>query len=565
MDIFEEGDYVDFMTRYSDPIRRQLSERSYIKAGKILNGDAAIVYIPRDRIDETLQDLGPSYFTMFPVVLGLLSSEDLTASGIMQIQQQPYLDLTGRGVLVGFVDTGIDYTNPAFIDDSGATKIKSIWDQTIPGAAPESYDFGSEYSEEMINTALSSQTPDAIVPHKDTVGHGTYMASVACGKRAEGYVGAAPDSEIIMVKMRKADRYHLERNLVPADQQEAYSSSEFMLGVQYIVDKARALGRPLVLCVGVGSNDAGHDGTNVMEEYLARIANGTGIVVCAAAGNEAIAKHHTQGRIVATGETAVIEIRSENPGADINLMVWNGISDRISAAVTSPAGEQVSRVPARAGASLRTNLLLSDTNISIEYFFPNPRSGSQLTWIKIRNAPPGIWRVSLYGDIIVEGGYHAWMPMTDFIDPGVEFLLPMPNYTITVPGTAVGLLTVGAYHAQTNRRYAESSWGPTRLPMQAPDLVAPGVNVGGLSINGPTVRSGTSVSTAITAGACALMLQWGIVDKNEIGLNTHLVSSYLIRGCDRDAGITYPNEQWGYGRLNLYNAFVQLREIEMPM
>jgi len=106
-----------------------------------------------------------------------------------------------------------------------------------------------------------------------------------------------------------------------------------------------------------------------------------------------------------------------------------------------------------------------------------------------------------------------------------------------------------------------TSWGPSRLEQLLPDLVSPGVNVGGLHPGGSGNMSGTSVATAITTGACALMLQWGIVEGNDMTLNTYNIRSRLIAGCDRDPNVEYPNERWGYGRLNLLNSFLSLRPL----
>ena len=97
--------------------------------------------------------------------------------------------------------------------------------------------------------------------------------------------------------------------------------------------------------------------------------------------------------------------------------------------------------------------------------------------------------------------------------------------------------------------------------MIAPDLVAPGVGVGGVFPTGYGQMSGTSASAAITAGACALMLQWGIVDDNETALNTERIKAHLIRGCIRDIFVEYPNAQWGYGRLNLYHTLSIMRPL----
>jgi hypothetical protein len=107
--------------------------------------------------------------------------------------------------------------------------------------------------------------------------------------------------------------------------------------------------------------------------------------------------------------------------------------------------------------------------------------------------------------------------------------------------------------------YAQSSRGPSLLPMMLPDLVAPGVNVGGWFPTGPGEMSGTSVAAAVTAGACALLLQWGIIEKFDNSLDSYRIRANLIGGCDRESTINYPDNSWGYGRLNLYNTFQSLR------
>ena len=188
-------------------------------------------------------------------------------------------------------------------------------------------------------------------------------------------------------------------------------------------------------------------------------------------------------------------------------------------------------------------------------------SGGQLTVVRLLNATPGIWTIIVTGDIILDGTYHAWLPLTGFVSPTVEFLTPTPYYTIVVPATAIGLIAVGAYNGANNSLYVRSSWGPTRLPFMSPDLVAPGVNVIGLYPSGYGPMDGTSVSAAITAGAAALLLQWGIVEGNDVAMSTYQIRAYMIRGCSRSDTITYPNAQWGYGRLNLISSFNLMREL----
>jgi hypothetical protein len=94
-----------------------------------------------------------------------------------------------------------------------------------------------------------------------------------------------------------------------------------------------------------------------------------------------------------------------------------------------------------------------------------------------------------------------------------------------------------------------------------PCLTAPGVNVGGIFPGGQGTMTGTSVAAAITTGACALMLQWGIVQGNDVSLSSYQIRAFLLRGCERDINIVYPNNQWGYGRLNLINTFTMMREL----
>lgn len=554
---FDSPDAVDFITAYDPYSELRLGALPHAYTGKIIQGAYAIVYVPREYVEESLSHFSPNYIDFFPYVFGLMGQEDLEASGIVQARLDPDLQLTGEGVLLGFVDTGIDYTNDAFRYADGSTKIQYIWDQTQPGNTPESFLIGTEYTQKQINRALNASNPYDLVPQQDTVGHGTFLASVAGSRETGEYMGAAPDAELIVVKLRKANPYHLERNMVPPEQENAFSSSDVMLGIEYILERAAGLGRPVSICLGLGSNSGGHDGFNRFEEYLTRTSIRTGVSLSVAAGNEVLTRHHAQGVLQYPGDTNAIGIKTEENARGINLQIWSGASDRLSVSIRSPAGELVARVPARAGSTLLTKLVLERSQISVQYFFPIPVSGSQFTWIKITDPTPGIWQITVHGDIVVKGTYHAWLPVTGFTDPGTEFLTPSPNYTITEPATAMGIITVGAYSTSSIGLYSNSSWGPTRLPALDPDLTAPGVGVNGTFPTGYGTMTGTSVAAAITAGAAALMLQWGIVERNNISLNTYLIQSYLIWGCTRDPGIVYPNEQWGYGKLNLMGALTQ--------
>ncbi|GHU38851.1 hypothetical protein FACS1894105_13190 [Clostridia bacterium] len=550
---------VDFNTPYNSFFRSYVSDKPYIKMTTLLDGDYAIAYAPVERMGQIAKDLGLDYINIFPYVCSLSDDVALAEAGIISVQQQPNLDLRGSGVLMGFVDTGIDFTKDAFKYEDGTSKIRYIWDQTIDeGPPPASFFSGTEYSQKKLSEALLSGDPLNIIPHRDDDGHGTFLASVGASREKGKYIGAAPDSEIIMVKLRRARPYYLNKYAVPSWQENAFESSDVMLGVHYILLKAAELGQPVSICLGVGSNFGSHDGTSLFEQYLYLIAGKNGVSLCVAVGNEANKKHHMMGKLENTGDTGDIDIRVAGQAEHLALAVWTSAYDRFSVSVRSPTGEVVTKVAIQAADVVFTRkLVLERSVVSVQYYLGE----NNLAFVKIDEPTPGIWTVTVHGDIVLDGDYHAWMPTAPLISPGIEFLSPSPNYTTTIPSTAIGPISVGAYNSWDGSLYIASSWGPTRLPVIIPDLVAPGVNINGIFPHGYGIMSGTSIAAAITAGACAIMLQWGIIDGNDSYINTYKLRSFLVRGCERSENLRYPNIQWGYGILNLINTFNLLKKL----
>ncbi len=558
----DNPDTMDFIIRNNEYLLSFFQNNPDVVLTQTIGDIYLVGYVNRTKVDVIVEYLEEAYLNFQSFVCGLLETESLEAAGIYQVQQQPYLNLKGRGVLIGFVDTGIDYTNEVFRYEDGTSKIQYIYDQTIRGNTPEGFFFGAEYTNAQINAALKEQNPYDIVSQKDVSGHGTFLASVAAGREtASGFVGAAPDSELIAVKLRKARPYYLDFYRVPPDQEYAYESIDIMIGIEYIIKKARELNRPLVICLALGTNFGGHDGTTIFEEYITGISNLRGVCVCIAAGNESQARHHFQGLLKAKYEEQNIDVRvGENAGSFL-MAIRNTAADRISVSVRSPTGELVGRVPARSGTSTETGLVLEKSKVTVKYFFPVETSGDQATIVVIDSPTPGVWTVIVRGDIVSDGTYHAWLPLTGLVSPNVGFLTPTPYTTTVVPATALGIVACGAYNIETESLYVNSSWGPTRTRITKPDLAAPGVDVGGYYPTGSGTMTGTSVSTAITAGASALLLQWGIVNNHDPSMSTYHIRAYLIRGCTRSEEITYPNQQWGYGSLNLLQTFNMMREI----
>lgn len=544
-----------FNTIYSKRVEEFLQEHPDIKAGRVLGSGFVPLYLNTKNIALLINELGNPY-TLLPAVLSPVGAQANTDAGITQVLEHPYLGLSGSGIIIGIVDTGIDYTKDVFRYEDNTSKILSIWDQTIDGPRKHGLYYGAEYSQEQINEALQAENPFSVVPTRDEDGHGTFLASVAAGRETASFIGAAPGADLVVVKLRRTHEFFIKELFLPPEKPNYFQNTDIMLGMQYVLDIAKDVNKPVVFCIGLGSNDSGHDGYTLFEDYISYLSQRPGIVVVNAAGNESNAKHHTDGRLFRTGSTDRIGIRVGESGTSFLVDIFSGAYDKISVGIVSPSGEVVSRIPFNLETPTRENLLFDRTELQITYF----RTTNSAVTIGFRGATEGVWEIVLYGDSILDGTYHAWLPISYQVSPEVEFLKPVPEFTIVYPGNSLRGITCGAYDPQNNSLYVASSWGPTRLPRMAPDFVAPGVRVEGIYPTGPGTMTGTSVAAAITAGASAYLLEWGIIQENLTSMDGDLVRQLLIGGCTRIPGQTYPNIKWGFGALNLYGSLWNVRE-----
>ncbi len=547
---------VDFSILDTSSFREYVKDKPYIKIGAVLENKYLIAYTKVDFIANIFEELGFNYSAFYPQIMSLLSKEANDYSGITKIQKQPVLRLTGKGILLGFIDTGIDYSNDVFKYEDGTTRIKYIWDQTINEASNSEFGFGHVYSSEDINNALKSDDRFKVVPSNDTIGHGTFLASVAGARSNDDNVGAAPDAEFIVVKMQTVREYFKNQFELPSNQ-TLYETTDFMLGIKFIVDKAHELNMPVVICVAMGTNFGSHNGTLTIEEYISMLSNTPGIVFILAGGNESNKRRHTEGKLSTQTNTDLISVKVGENAESAIIYIVSAAWDKFSVGIKSPTGEVINRVPFKIGYRQTKRLLFESSVVIVEHY---PGNDNYII-VRIRKPTQGIWEITLYGDSMIQGSYHAWLPIYDDGSPDIDFLKPSPNYTIVSPATAMRSIVCGAYNYNDNSLYISSSWGPSRVPRILPDLVAPGVNVSGIFPTGPGTMSGTSVAAAITAGASALLLEWGIVNKHEPGMDSDRIRALLISGCKRDEKMIYPNDQWGYGKLDLYGTFNFLREL----
>ena len=255
--------------------------------------------------------LGSQRYTIFPLIYTLNSTLSLEKSNVTTIQRNPNFSLFGQGILIGFVDTGIDYRHKAFLNRDGTTRIFSIWDQTLEsGTPPEGFTFGSEFKKDTINHALNTIVPSDIIPTYDDNGHGTLLAGIAAGTPDpnEGFSGVAPEAELVVVKLRQAKEYNRKIFCVRKDV-DSDLETDLMIGIEYVRRVAMRLNRPLVLCIGMGSSQGGHNGGGPFAEYINSLATYPGVSVCIAAGNEGNNQRHHRGVLSAPDYYRDFELR----------------------------------------------------------------------------------------------------------------------------------------------------------------------------------------------------------------------------------------------------------------
>ena len=484
----------------------------------------------------------------------------LIASGITQVQRPP-LNLTGQGVILCFIDTGIDYRDPAFLDENGNSRILALWDQTIQtGTPPDGLKYGSEYRREDINRALRSEDPYSIVPSLDTNGHGSVLAGVAAGslvRQGSPYIGAAPNADIVVVKLKECKQYLRNFYLVP-DGVPAYQENDIMLGIKYAQSFVRLFERPVVICLGLGTNQGDHAGSSSLSRYLSSYAirRSRAAIVCG--GNEGNAAHHYHGmlnELTSEGSFRDVEIRVSEGCLGFWLEIWGTLPDAFNLSLRTPGGENIPELRLGLQQSITYSLIYEKSRVTIDSTLVEENSGEELILVRIQDPTPGIWtfRISAIGSLH-NGSFHMWLPITEFLSAPVYFLNPDPSMTLTEPSMAPEVMSVSTYNAENNSFYAESGRGFGRTGQIRPDLSAPGVNVS--TIRGR--RTGSSLAAAITAGAVAQFFQWAVIEGNNRLAESREIRSYFIRGAVRTPGLSYPNREWGYGRLNLEETFQAL-------
>ena len=507
-----------------------------------LLGGYAVVTLPESEID-AYSDRVQVEFMEKPKRLYFELFQAKGASCIRTVQTGRN-GLTGKGILVGVVDSGVDYFHPDFRNADGSSRILRLWDQSIPGNPPQGYVTGTEYTKEEIDEALAlgENQGRRLVMSIDYSGHGTSVLGIAAGNgRASDGVnqGVAYESDLLVVKMGVPRENSFPR------------TTELIQGIDYLVRQALAMGRPMAINLSFGNNYGSHQGDSLLETYISNVANVGRSVICVGSGNNGNDRIHTAGQL-RQGQTETVEMSIGTYETTLNLQLWKAYADEIEISIETPSGERLPALSEKIGTQrYRTG----ETELLIYYGKPGPFQVTQEIYFEFIPAGTylisGIWKIYLQGKRIREGNYNLWLPGGNVLNPVTGFYRPIAAETLTIPSTAAKVITVGAYDSRLNAYADFSGRGGERLSYPKPDLVAPGVNITAPVPGGRYANvTGTSFATPFVTGSAALMMEWGIVRRNDPFLWGEKIKAYLRRGAQPLPGFTeYPNESVGWGAL----------------
>ena len=518
---------------------------------EILSQNYAIAKTPRSKISLLLEYSEVEYIEP-PKIITLSTNEDINRSCVTNVQSPNVFGLSGEGVLVAILDSGINYTHPDFINEDGTSRILYMWDQTTPGNAPEGFSGGSEYTNAQINDALQNDDPYRIVPETDDLGHGTAVAGIAAGngRASNGQnVGVAPRASLIVVK--------LGENGFPS----FALTTQLMRAIKYVTDKAKFLNMPMAINISYGTNDGPHNGQSIFETYIDDMAEIWKTSIIVAAGNEGGAGHHYEGKI-SSGEMQDIKFFYSGKYSSFYITLWKNFADSLTVELILPNGKSTGEV---VSYNLGGTYKIEDVSIAINYGQPKFYTTFQEIFFQIENSSSlpltGIFTVRIRAGEIVNGKYDMYLPTVEEVGYETAFTFPSENVTLTIPATAQNVISVGGYDSLRDSVANFSGRGNTiNIVFSKPDIVAPAVNVLSVSNSGGySTFSGTSMAAPFVTGSAALMMQWGIIQNNDPFLYGQRIKAYLKSGARRISGISFPNNRWGYGALCLLNTMSELK------
>lgn len=541
----------EIIVKHSGKLRERLWEQFPMVTMRDLSGDFAILDVPADVVEDVI-NIEEIEYAEKPKRLYFAVNRAKAASCFLPVQSGSGAgNLSGCGVLVGIVDSGIDYFHEDFRREDGSSRILYLYDQVMDRV----------YTNEEINAALATGDRDEavrLVPTVDDSGHGTAVAGIAAGNGRESggrYRGAAYNSDLLVVRLGTPDAEGFPR------------TTQVMAGLDFIARKAVELERPVAVNLSFGNTYGSHDGTGLLERYMDQIAQIGRSVFVVGTGNEGDKAGHTSGnlkeRVISRGgEGQMISGRTGNHLIELSVapyetgfsvQLWKNYEDDFEIYLTNPARNITEKITRRSGAYA---LVMGETKVLVYYGEPGPFSEAQEIYFEFlplgNYVESGIWDITLEPISVVRGQYDFWLPSSGALNRSTRFLRPVPDTTLTIPSTGQRPIAVGAYDDATNTYALFSGRGNTRDGRSLkPDLAAPGVDVIAPQRGGGYVPvTGTSFAAPLVTGASALLMEWGIINGNDPYLYGDKVKAYLKKGAKPLPGEPNdPNPRTGYGAL----------------
>ncbi|MEO6903778.1 MAG: S8 family peptidase [Bacteroidia bacterium] len=539
---------------------------SFLQIGKLINNRAI------ERIEAYPQHIQPLNDTM------VINNNILPVYAAQYPLTQPY---DGSGVVVGFIDSGIDFTHPDFKDSLGKSRIRFIWDQTLPKAqnSPQPYGYGQEWNNLQIDSGKATA-------HNDLAywGHGTHTAGIAVGNglALKKFKGVAPKADIIMVAL------------------DFKSTSPTIIAdaTHYIYSKALAMGKPCVINASIGDSYGSHDGLDLQAQLISNLINQrAGQVFVAAAGNDGNKKSHVGYAVTADTNFTLFSYSSNS----IYIQLWadtanfKNVHFSIGADKMIPTHQYRARIPFstinnQLGFIKEDTLKINGKRIGRVQSYADILGGTySIEFNILPDSTTYAWRLLTTGsgkfDLWSFDGIASNLPPLSSMPDSTHYQLPNTAQTIASSFQCLdNVITVANY---TNRNTyvayknnlvvdftapagaiaATSSMGPTRDGRMKPDIAAPGHNtlaavvlstVPGLITNKPNSLAkggyhvnggGTSNAAPSVSGIAALYLQ-----KNPTATAMQ-VKNAIISCTKKDAftGYHLPNTIWGYGKIDAFN------------
>lgn len=501
------------------------------------------------------------YYVAPPEIFTLQETSAIEASEVSAVQMNLPLDLRGDGVTVAIIDTGIDYLNEEFCDSNGKTRIKYIWDQTLKPVKGKDVPFGGVYSSDEIDRAIEAKknnlNPYDIVPSIDKNGHGTNMAGIVGARGANPELrGMAPQCDFLIVKLAESVSYN---NFFSKDVIK-YNLAFIISALEYAKEYALREDRPIIILLPLGTNNGNHKGKNILDSFIRNISRNVGIAVVTGTGNEGIEDSHASGIIKNKGDSNSVEFIIDPKQENMLVEIWVDLPNIMDVEIISPSGETTGVIPAILNINEKHSFTFEQTEIATYYYLPEEYTGDELIRIYLRNIQEGIWRIRLTLRLGESGVYNAWILQKGLTLPGTRFTSSDSYGTIMIPGDSLNVITVAAYNQTNNNLVSYSGVDFRDQYLNSIDFAAGGVDTKTVGLNNKIdVINGTSLSAAVGAGACCLLFQWGIVNENYPYMYIKSMITFLSRGTTERRGDVYPNPHLGFGTLNVYKIFENMK------